>query len=159
MKIYEGKISGKGKKFAIIVSRFNSFITDKLLEGALDCLTRHETNSNDIEVFKTPGAFEIPQILKILVENKKFDGIICLSAIIRGETPHFDFIAREITRGISNISLNYKIPVGFGVITADTMEQAIERAGGKLGNKGFNTALAVLEQLDLIEKIKKEEVK
>jgi len=153
MKIYEGRLSGEGKSFGIIVSRFNSFVTDKLLEGALDCLTRHNTDPNAIEVFKVPGAFEIPQTLNLLIRNNRFDAIICLSAIIRGETPHFDFLAHEVSRGISHIAVESGTPVGFGIITADTPEQAIDRAGGKRGNKGFNAALSVLEQLSLIQKI------
>ncbi|MDI6840356.1 MAG: 6,7-dimethyl-8-ribityllumazine synthase [bacterium] len=153
MKIYEGHLSGEGKNFGIIVSRFNSFVTDRLLEGAIDCLTRHNTDPDAIEVFKVPGAFEIPQTLSILVRNNRFDAIICLAAIIRGETPHFDFLARDVSRGIANISIESGIPVGFGIITADTNEQAIDRAGGKRGNKGFYAALSVIEQLGLIQKI------
>lgn len=159
MKIYEGEISGKGKKFGIIVSRFNGFVTDKLLSGAIDCLTRHNTNPDMIEVFKVPGAFEIPQTLNLLVQKGRFDAIICLSAIIRGDTPHFDFLAREVSRGIAKTAREAAIPIGFGVITADTQEQAIERAGGKASNKGFDTALAVLEQLGLVSRISEKKKK
>ncbi|MCK4352140.1 6,7-dimethyl-8-ribityllumazine synthase [candidate division WOR-3 bacterium] len=154
MKIYEGSISGEGKKFGIIVSRFNGFVTERLLDGALDCLKRHGADLNAVEIFKVPGAFEIPQILNILSQDdSRFDALICLGAVIRGETPHFDFLSREVSRGIARVSHESKLPVGFGLITADTPEQAIERAGSKLGNKGFDAALSVMEQLGIINKI------
>ncbi|MDD5530272.1 MAG: 6,7-dimethyl-8-ribityllumazine synthase [bacterium] len=154
MKIYEGEFSASGKKFGIIASRFNSFITDKLIDGAVDCLTRHNAKSDAIEIFKVPGAFEIPQVLKVLVSGKKrFDGIICLGAIIRGETTHFDLISKEVTKGIAQVSLQTTIPIGFGIVAADTVEQAIDRAGGKHGNKGESAALTVIEQINLIAKL------
>lgn len=155
MKTYEGEFSATGKRFGIIVSRFNNFITDKLLEGAVDCLLKYKAKPEMIEIFKTPGAFEIPQTLSFIVgSKKKFDGIICLGAIIRGETPHFDFIANEVSKGIAQVSLKSKIPVGFGIITADTVDQAVDRAGGKHGNKGESSARAVIEQISLLSKIK-----
>ncbi len=148
MKKYEGRISGEGKKFGIIVSRFNSTITERLLNGAVDCLVRHGADSNKIEVFKTPGAFEIPSLLSRVI--KKFDGVICLGALVRGETSHFDVLSREVTKGIAKIALESGIPVGFGIITADTSEQAIERGGGKQGNRGADAALSVMEQIGLL---------
>ncbi len=151
MKVYEGKISGEGKKFGIIVSRFNNAITERLLNGAVDCLVRHGTDLNKIEVFKTPGAFEIPSLLSRVI--KKFDGVICLGALVRGETSHFDVLSREVAKGIAKIALESGIPVGFGIITADTSEQAIERGGGKQGNRGADAALSVMEQIGLLGKI------
>jgi 6,7-dimethyl-8-ribityllumazine synthase len=145
MKLYEGKISGEGKRFGIIVSRFNGTVTERLLEGAIDCLIRHNADSNLIEVFKVPGSFEIPQVLKLIISD--FDAIICLAALIRGETPHFDFLSTTVTREIERIAVEHNIPVAYGIITADTLEQAINRAGGKQGNKGFDAALSVMEQI------------
>lgn len=157
MRVYEGKISGEGKLFGIIASRFNGFVTDKLIEGAIDCLTRHGANLNLIEVFKVPGAFEIPQILKIIVNQ--FDGIICLATIIRGETPHFEFLATTVTREIERVAIESGSPVAYGIITADTLEQAIERAGGKQGNKGFDAGLSLMEQIGLRTIINEEATK
>ncbi|MDD2889448.1 MAG: 6,7-dimethyl-8-ribityllumazine synthase [bacterium] len=154
MKTYEGEFSANGKRFGIIASRFNSFITDKLIDGAVDCLIRHNAKSDAIEIVKVPGAFEIPQVLKVLVSGKKrFDGIICLGAIIRGETTHFDLISTEVTKGIAQVSLQTTTPIGFGIIAADTVEQAIDRAGGKHGNKGESAAMTVIEQINLIAKL------
>ncbi|MFA5033296.1 MAG: 6,7-dimethyl-8-ribityllumazine synthase [bacterium] len=154
MKTYEGEFSASGKRFGIIASRFNSFITDKLIDGAVDCLIRHNAKSDAIEIVKVPGAFEIPQVLKVLVSGKKrFDGIICLGAIIRGETTHFDLISKEVTKGIAQVSLQTTTPIGFGIIAADTVEQAIDRAGGKHGNKGESAAMTVIEQINLIAKL------
>jgi len=154
VKTYEGEFSASGKRFGIIASRFNSFITDKLIDGAVDCLIRHNAKSDAIEIVKVPGAFEIPQVLKVLVSGKKrFDGIICLGAIIRGETTHFDLISKEVTKGIAQVSLQTTTPIGFGIIAADTVEQAIDRAGGKHGNKGESAAMTVIEQINLIAKL------
>lgn len=153
MKIYEGKISGEGKRFGIIVSRFNSAIADRLLEGAVDCLIRHGANDEKIEVFKVPGAFEIPPLLKSI--TARYDGIICLAVLIRGETTHFDLLARVVTRDISHIGIESGVPIGFGIITAETVEQAIDRAGGKRGNKGTDAAMSVMEQIGLRGKLRK----
>lgn len=152
MKYIEGSFSAKGKKIAIIVSRFNSFISDKLLEGALDAIIRNDGSKDNISVYKVPGAFEIPILLPKLIE-KDFDGILCLGAIIRGATPHFDFIAQETTKGIANIAQKAKMPISYGVLTTDTIDQAIERSGTKMGNKGFDAALALLEMISLFEAI------
>lgn len=149
----EGKLSGKGKKITIVVSRFNSFLTERLLEGAIDCLVRHEVNENDIKVVRVPGAFEIPLICKKIAEKKKSDAIIALGAVIRGETPHFDYVAAEVSKGLANVSLDTGIPVIFGVLTTDTIEQAEVRAGAKGGNKGFEAALTAIEMINLIDSI------
>ncbi len=152
MKYIEGQLSAKGKKIAIIVSRFNSFISDKLLEGALDAIIRHDGEKENITIYKVPGAFEIPILLPKLID-KDFDGILCLGAIIRGATPHFDFIAQETTKGVASISQKAKMPISYGVLTTDTIDQAIERAGTKMGNKGFDAALSLLEMINLFEAI------
>lgn len=152
MKYIEGLLSAKGKKIAIIVSRFNSFISDKLLEGALDAIVRNDGNKDNITIYKVPGAFEIPILLSKLVD-KDFDGILCLGAIIRGATPHFDFIAQETTKGIAQVAQKAKMPISYGVLTTDTIDQAIERAGTKMGNKGFDAAVALLEMMSLFETI------
>ncbi len=144
MNIIEGQIDAKGLKIAIIVSRFNSFITDKLLSGAVDAYERHGGDKQDLTVVKIPGAFEIPMVLSKLIE-KEFDGILCLGAVIRGSTPHFDFIASETSKGIAQISLRSKMPISFGILTTDTIEQAIERAGTKMGNKGFDSMVSLIE--------------
>ncbi|HPP05412.1 MAG TPA: 6,7-dimethyl-8-ribityllumazine synthase [Spirochaetota bacterium] len=149
----EGKLSGKGKKFVIVVSRFNSFLTERLLEGAIDCLLRHEVNENDIKIVRVPGAFEIPLICKKIIEKKNNDAIIALGAVIRGETPHFDYVAAEVSKGLANVSLEYGIPVVFGVLTTDTIEQAEVRSGAKGGNKGFEAALTAIEMVNLIDSI------
>jgi 6,7-dimethyl-8-ribityllumazine synthase len=147
VRVFEGKISGEGKTFGILVSRFNGAIVDKLLDGAIDCLTRHNADPDRIDVFKVPGAFEIPQALSLIAHH--YDGIVCLAALIRGETSHFDLLAREVTRNVQKIALDIGVPVAYGVITADSMEQAIDRAGGKQGNKGFDAALSLMEQIGL----------
>jgi len=149
--IKQGKLVGHGKKFGIIVSRFNEFISKKLLDGALDCLERHEVNTDDIEIAWVPGSFEIPVATLKMAESKKYDAVICLGAVIRGATPHFDYIAAEVTKGIAQINLQTGIPVTYGIITADTLEQAIERAGTKAGNKGWDAALSAIEMADLFE--------
>jgi 6,7-dimethyl-8-ribityllumazine synthase len=146
--IYEGIINGKGKKIAIVWSRFNEFIGSKLLDGAKDALIRHEVAEADIDIYKVPGAFEIPYILKQII-NKKYDAIICLGVVIRGATPHFDFVASEVSKGVASVSLQSNAPVIFGVLTTDTIEQAVERAGTKSGNKGYQVAMDALEMANL----------
>jgi 6,7-dimethyl-8-ribityllumazine synthase len=152
-KFFEGNLIGTGKTFAIIVSRFNNFITKKLLEGAQDCLVRHGTKENDIDVFWVPGACEIPITALRLAKNAKYKGIICLGAVIRGETPHFDYVSNEAARGITEVGLSTGIPTIYGVIATDTLEQAIDRAGARGGNKGAEAALAALEMVNLFDKI------
>ncbi len=154
MKIYEGKLDASGLKLAIVVSRFNNFITRALLEGAMDAIKRHGGKEEDVEIFWTPGSFEIPLVAKKLAEKGKYDAIICLSAIIRGGTPHFEYIAAETTKGIANTMLQTGVPISFGVLTTDTIEQAIERAGTKMGNKGFDAALSAIEMANLLRNIK-----
>lgn len=149
----EGKLSAKDYKFAIVVSRFNDFICQKLVEGALDCLSRHHADENNITLVKVPGAFEIPVVADKLAESKKYDAIICLGAVIRGNTPHFEYVASEVSKGIAQTSLKYKIPVAFGVLTTENIEQSIERAGTKSGNKGWDAALSAIEMADLMKQI------
>ena len=152
-EIIQGHLSGKGKKFGIVVSRFNEFICSQLLGGAEDCLERHGVDSKDITAVWVPGSFEIPLIAKKMTQSKKYDAVICLGAVIRGATPHFDFVASEVSKGIANVSLETGVPVVFGVITTDSIEQAVERAGTKAGNKGWDAALSAIELVDLIEKL------
>jgi len=152
-KCFEGALLGKGLKFGLIVSRFNDFITQKLLDGARDALLRHDVNEEDIEVAWVPGSFEIPLVAKKLAQTQRFDAIICLSALIRGATPHFEYIAAEVSKGVARISLESGLPVLFGIITADTLEQAIERAGTKMGNKGFDAAMSAIEMANLLRSI------
>jgi len=151
--VIEGKLLGKGKKVAIIASRFNDFITARLMEGALDALGRHGVSDKDITIYRVPGAFEIPSAAKRLAALADTDGIICLGAVIRGSTPHFDYVASEVSKGVALVGLEAKMPVIFGVLTTDTIEQAIERAGTKGGNKGFDAAMALLEMMDLFSQI------
>lgn len=146
-----GALKADNLKFGIIVSRFNSLITEKLLEGALDCIIRHGGKDENITVVRVPGAFEIPLIAKKMAKSQRYDGIICLGAVIRGSTPHFDYVASEVSKGIALVSLETEVPVGFGILTTDTLEQAIERAGTKMGNKGFETALSVIEMVNVIK--------
>lgn len=155
MKVYEGKLEAKGLKIGIIVSRFNEFITAKLVDGCLDALIRHGVEESDVEIIKVPGSFEIPYLAKKLTDTKKYDAIICLGVVIRGETPHFNYICNEVSKGIANVSLETGIPVIFGVITSDTIDQAIERAGTKSGNKGFDAALSAIEMANLYKIIQK----
>ena len=152
-KVIEGQLTAKGKKFAIVASRFNDFITKKLLEGALDAINRHSGDEKQVEVVWVPGSFEIPVVANKLAKSNKFDAIICLGTIIRGSTPHFDYIAGEVTKGIANIGLATGVPVSFGIITADSLEQAIERAGTKQGNKGADAALSAIEMANVIAQI------
>ena len=151
MNILEGMLTGKDRKFAIVVSRFNDFITSKLVDGALDCLLRHEVKDEDITLIKVPGAFEIPLAAQKLAESKKYDGVICLGAVIRGATTHYDYVCSEVSKGIAKITLDTGLPVGFGIVTTENIEQAIERAGTKSGNKGYDTAMSVLEMADLFD--------
>jgi len=152
-KCYEGGLLGEGLKFVLIVSRFNEFISVRLLEGARDGLLRHGVKDNDIEVAWTPGSFEIPLIAKKMALSKRYDAIICLGAIIRGGTPHFDYIAAEVSKGIANVGLDTGVPTVFGVITAETLEQAIERAGAKEGNMGFKAAMSGIEMANLVKSL------
>ncbi|AEA34397.1 6,7-dimethyl-8-ribityllumazine synthase [Hippea maritima] len=152
MKIIEGVLDAKGLKVAVIVSRFNSFITQKLLDGAKDAFLRHNGDESKFEVFMVPGAFEIPMLLSKLAD-KSYDGILCLGAVIRGSTPHFDFVANETAKGIAQVSLKSKMPVSFGILTTDTIEQAIERAGTKMGNKGFDAMVSLIEMMNLYKNV------
>jgi len=149
--IMEGRLLGEGKKFALIVSRFNDFISDRLMGGALDALLRSGVKDEDIDIVKVPGAFEIPLVAKKLVKKKKYDAVICLGAVIRGATPHFEYVSAEVSKGIATVSIESGVPVIFGIITTDTIEQAIERAGTKAGNKGWSAAMSALEMANLVE--------
>jgi 6,7-dimethyl-8-ribityllumazine synthase len=153
-KIIEGKIVATGMRFGIVASRFNDFISAKLIEGALDALTRAGADQKDITIVKVPGAFEIPLAAKRMARSGKVDAVICLGAVIRGATPHFEYISAEVSKGIATVALETEVPVVFGVITTDTIEQAIERAGTKSGNKGFDAALSAVEMVDLFRKMK-----
>jgi 6,7-dimethyl-8-ribityllumazine synthase len=152
-RIVEGRLSAEGFRFAIIVSRFNDFISSRLVEGAMDALKRHGASEDQISVVKVPGAFEIPIVAKKLAGSDLFDALICLGAVIRGGTPHFDYVAAEVSKGIANVSLESKIPVTFGVLTTDNLEQAIERAGSKSGNKGYEAAVAAMELVNLFKEL------
>lgn len=152
-KIIEGKLNAEGKRFAIVASRYNDFITEKLVAGALDALNRCGAKDKDIEVFKVPGAFEIPLVAKRVALTQRFDAVICLGAVIRGATPHFDFVAAEASKGIAHVMMETGLPVIFGVITVDTIEQAIERAGTKLDNKGFSAGMAAVEMVSLFQAV------
>ena len=154
IKTLEGQLSAKGKRFGIVASRFNDFITKQLIDGCTDALLRHGAEQEKIELVLVPGAFEIPLIAQKLAKSKNFDSVICLGTVIRGATPHFDYIASEVSKGIAKVSLDTGIPVIFGVITADTIEQAIERSGTKDGNKGKDAAMSAIEMANLIAKIK-----
>ena len=151
--IIEGKLSAKGKKFGIVISRFNELISSQLLSGAQDCLKRHDCKDADITVAWVPGSFEIPITAKKMVQSEKFDAVICLGAVIRGGTPHFEYIASEVSKGVANVGLETGLPVIFGIITSDSIEQAIERAGTKAGNKGWDAALSAIEMVNLFSKI------
>jgi 6,7-dimethyl-8-ribityllumazine synthase len=152
-KVIEGNLNAEGKKFGIVISRFNEMISKSLLGGAFDCLSRHGANEDEITVVYVPGSFEIPLAAKKLAQSKKYDAVICLGAVIRGGTPHFDYIAAEVSKGVANVGLESGVPVIFGIITSDTIEQAIERAGTKAGNKGWDAALNAIEMADLIKKL------
>ena len=153
MKTYEGKRVSKDIKIGIVASRFNDFITSKLLGGAKDALIRHQVNEDDIEIAWVPGAFEIPLIASKMAKSKKYDAIICLGAVIRGSTSHYDYVCNEVSKGIAQVSLNNDIPVMFGIVTTENIEQAIERAGTKAGNKGFDCAVDAIEMVNLIREM------
>ncbi len=150
----KGKITARGKKFALIASRFNDLVSKRLLDGTLECLCQHEAKEELIEVFWVPGVFEIPIVAKRIAGSGKFDGVICLGAVVRGDTPHFDYLASEVTKGVMLVSLESMLPVSFGVVVADTMDQAMERAGGKLGNRGRDAAMTNMELIDLLSQTK-----
>jgi 6,7-dimethyl-8-ribityllumazine synthase len=152
-KIFEGNLIAKGKKFVLVASRFNDFITDRLVGGAMDALLRSGVKDADIDIVKVPGAFEIPLIAKKMAGKKKYHAVICLGAVIRGATPHFDYVSAEVSKGVALVSMETGVPVIFGIITADTIEQAIERAGAKAGNKGWSAAMSAVEMVNLIEAV------
>ncbi len=153
MKVYEGQLKADSKKFGIIVGRFNDIIGGKLLSGALDALKRHGGSEENIEISWVPGAFEMPLAAQKMAKSKKYDAVICLGAVIRGATPHFDYVSNEVTKGIASVSLNQELPIIFGVLTTDTIEQAIERAGTKAGNKGYDAAVSAIEMVNLLEQL------
>jgi 6,7-dimethyl-8-ribityllumazine synthase len=153
MKVFQGELQAKGLKFAIIVSRFNDFITGKLLDGAVDALIRHGAKEEDVDVVKVPGAFEIPLAAKKVAEKGTYNAVICLGTVIRGATPHFDYVAAEVSKGVAAASLDTGVPIAFGVLTTDTIEQAVERAGTKSGNKGFDAAVTAIEMAQLFKKL------
>ncbi|MFO7981574.1 MAG: 6,7-dimethyl-8-ribityllumazine synthase [Candidatus Aminicenantes bacterium] len=150
MDTFQGKLKAEGLKIGIVLSRYNQFISERLLEGAMDALEKLGADQSDISLYKVPGAFEIPVIAKKLALSKKVDGILCLGALIRGDTPHFEYLSAEVTKGLAQISMDTGIPVSFGILTVDTIEQGIERAGTKEGNKGYDSAFALIETLNLI---------
>ncbi len=153
MKIIEGELQAKGLKFGVVISRFNDFITSKLLDGAKDALLRHGAKEDDIDVIKVPGSFEIPMVAKRLALKGTYNAIICLGTVIRSATPHFEYIAAEVSKGIASASMETGIPIAFGIITSDTIEQAVERAGTKSGNKGWDAAITAIEMAQLLKKI------
>ena len=153
MKILEGELQAKGLKFAIIVSRFNDFITSKLLDGAKDALLRHGAKEEDIDIARVPGSFEIPLIARKLASKGTYNAVICLGTVIRGATPHFEYVAAEVSKGVAAASMETGVPIAFGVITSDTIEQAVERAGTKSGNKGWDAALTAIEMAQLLKKL------
>ncbi len=155
MKTYEGKLTVKNKKFFIIISRFNEFISKKLLDGALDALLRHGADESDVEMAWVPGAFEVPYLAKKVAETKRYDAIICLGTVIRGNTPHFNYVAAEAAKGIAQTALATNVPIIFGILTTDSIEQAVERAGTKSGNKGFDAAVSAIEMVNLYGAIEK----
>ncbi len=150
---HEGHLDGNGLKVAVVASRFNSYVTERLLSGAIDGLVRHGVAESNVDVYRCPGAFEIPAVAKKIIESKKHDAVICLGAVIRGETPHFDFVASESAKGVGQLSMTSHVPVIYGILTTDNMEQAIDRAGGKAGNKGFDAASAAIEMVNLFKHI------
>ena len=154
MNILEGKVVAEGMKVGIVVARFNEFITSKLLSGAIDGLVRHDVNEDDVDVAWVPGAFEIPLVASKMAKSRKYDAVICLGAVIRGSTSHYDYVCNEVSKGIAAVSMENYIPVMFGVITTENIEQAIERSGSKAGNKGYECALGAIEMVNLIRKIK-----
>jgi 6,7-dimethyl-8-ribityllumazine synthase len=155
-RTFEGTLDGEGRKFALVVGRFNEFVTSRLAAGAVDCLTRHGVAADDVDVIRVPGAYEIPLAAQAAVETGQYDGVICLGAVIRGATPHFDYVAAESSRGIGRVAAEAGIPVIYGVLTTDTIEQAVERAGSKSGNKGWDAALAALEMASLLDSFRED---
>lgn len=153
MKTLEGKLTAKNMKIAIVVARFNEFITSKLLSGCIDCLIRHEAADEDLTVARVPGAFEIPMAAKKLAESGKYDAVICLGAVIRGATPHFDYVCAEASKGIAQVSMQTGVPVAFGVLTTENIQQAVERAGTKAGNKGVDCAMTAMEMVNLFKEM------
>ncbi len=153
MKVIQGELKAEGLKFAIVVSRFNDFITGKLFDGAVDALVRHGAREEDIDVVRVPGSFEIPLTAKKMASKGSYHAVICLGTVIRGATPHFDYVASEVSKGIASVSLETGVPIAFGVITSDTIEQAVERAGTKSGNKGFDAALTAIEMAQVMKKL------
>lgn len=153
-QFFEGNLDAKGQKIGIVVSRFNSFICERLLEGAVDALVRHGADDADISVSRVPGAFEIPLAARKMADSGKYDALICLGAVIRGSTPHFDYVASEVSKGVASVSLDSGVPIAFGVLTTDTIEQAVERAGTKAGNKGFEAAVTAIETVNLFKALK-----
>ena len=151
MKTYQGKLLAKGLKIAIVLSRFNQFISERLLEGALDALNKLGAEEKDITIYKVPGSFEVPVVTKKIAKTKEVDGIICLGALIRGDTPHFEYLSAEVAKGLAQISMEDGLPVAFGILTVDTIEQGIERAGSKAGNKGYDAAFSLVETVNLIK--------
>jgi 6,7-dimethyl-8-ribityllumazine synthase len=152
-KVIEGKLTAQGVKFGMVVSRFNDFINKRLLDGALDALYRHGAEDKNISIVKVPGSFEIPLMAKKLADSGNYDAVICLGAIIRGATPHFEYISAEVTKGIAKVALDSGVPISFGILTTDNIEQAIERAGTKSGNKGWDAALAAIEMVNLLKRV------
>ena len=152
-RYFEGKLDAKGQKIGIVVSRFNSFISERLLEGAIDALVRHGADDQDIHIARVPGAFEIPLAAKKMASGGAYDAIIALGAVIRGSTPHFDYVSSEVTKGVAAVSLESGVPIAFGVLTTDSIEQAVERAGTKAGNKGFEAAVTVIESVNLLKEL------
>ncbi len=150
-KTYEGGLVAEGLKFGVVAARFNEFITNKLVGGAMDALTRHGASADDIELAWVPGAFEIPLVAKKMVESKRYDAVICLGAVIRGNTPHFDYVCAEVAKGVGHVGLDSGVPTIFGVLTTETIEQAVERAGTKAGNKGFDAAVSAIEMANLLK--------
>jgi len=152
-KVIEGKLSAKGVRFGLVVSRFNDFINKRLMEGALDALNRHGAEDKNISIIKVPGSFEIPLMAKKLADSGNYDAVICLGAVIRGATPHFEYISAEVTKGIAQVALDTGVPVSFGILTTDNIEQAIERAGTKSGNKGWDAAISAIEMVNVLKSV------
>ena len=152
-KVIEGKLSAKGVKFGLVVSRFNDFINKRLMDGALDALNRHGAEDKNISIIKVPGSFEIPLMAKKLADSGNYDAVICLGAVIRGATPHFEYISAEVTKGIAQVALDTGVPVSFGILTTDNIEQAIERAGTKSGNKGWDAAISAIEMVNVLKSV------
>jgi len=155
-KMHEGSLDARGLRVALVVSRFNELFTEKLLGGALDCLLRHGASDDALEVVRVPGSFEVPLAARALAESSRFDAVVCLAAVVRGATPHFDHVATELTKGIAQVGLSTGLPVTYGVLTTDTLEQAVERAGTKQGNKGWDAALAAIEMTNVLRQVRSE---